>query len=139
MTVHAELLSRWLYGQQGFKCTQKLPPCRDFAIFMRVVVVGFLPSRCDLQAAEMSTTKEGKSRLFCIQICILHHSFGLSRGNTIAVHRCHIMHKPTSLTSLRHLCFADRLDLFIPRARSVMAQLCSLATVGPSSWCSLLS
>jgi len=65
-----ELISRWSYSQQGFKCTQKSPPCRDFAIFMRVVVVGSLPSRCDLQSTETWAANKGK---YCVNFVFLYH------------------------------------------------------------------
>ena len=47
---------------------------------------------------------------------------------------CDLMCKPTSAVSLRPLRSLDRLDLFVPRARTAMAQHRAFAIVGPSSW-----
>ena len=44
------------------------------------------------------------------------------------------MRKPTSAVSLHPLRSLDRLDLFVPRARTAMAQHRAFAIVGPSSW-----
>ena len=44
------------------------------------------------------------------------------------------MRKPLSATSLRSLRSTDRLDLFVPRTRTALAQRRSFAVVGPSAW-----
>src|ERR1043165_3740362 len=44
------------------------------------------------------------------------------------------MHKPLSATSARPLRSTDRLDLFVPRVRSALAQCRAFAGTGPSTW-----
>src|SRR6218665_2111581 len=45
---------------------------------------------------------------------------------------------PSSAISLRPLCSLDRHDLFVPRARTSMAQTRAFAIIGPSLWNQLL-
>ena len=47
---------------------------------------------------------------------------------------CHQILRPLSVTSLRPLRSSDRLDLFVPRVRTTMAQSRSFACIGPSLW-----
>ena len=47
---------------------------------------------------------------------------------------CDLLCKPTSAVSLRPLRSLDRLDLFVPWARTAMAQHRAFAIVGPFSW-----
>ena len=47
---------------------------------------------------------------------------------------CDQIHRPLSATSLRPLRSSDRLDLFVPRVRTAMAQSRSFACIGPSLW-----
>src|ERR1043165_7478661 len=47
---------------------------------------------------------------------------------------CDVILRPLSATSLRPLRSSDRLDLFVPRVRTVMAQSRSFACIGPSLW-----
>ena len=44
------------------------------------------------------------------------------------------MHKPLSATSARPLRSTDRLDLFVPRVKSALAQCRAFAVTGPSTW-----
>jgi len=44
------------------------------------------------------------------------------------------MHKKMSSTSARHLRSTDRLDPFVPRVRTALAQCRAFAVTGPSSW-----
>jgi hypothetical protein len=47
---------------------------------------------------------------------------------------CDQILRPPSATSLRPLRSSDRLDLFVPRVRTAMAQSRSFACIGPSLW-----
>src|SRR2546428_12994571 len=44
------------------------------------------------------------------------------------------MHKPHSATSARPLRSTDRLNLFVPRVRSALAQCRAFPVTGPSTW-----
>ena len=44
------------------------------------------------------------------------------------------MHKPLSATSACPLRSTDRLDLFVPRVKSALAQCRAFAVTGPSTW-----
>src|SRR6218665_2679528 len=52
---------------------------------------------------------------------------------------CDLICLPSSAISLRPLRSLDRHDLFVPRARTSMAQTRAFAIVGPSLWNQLLS
>ena len=47
---------------------------------------------------------------------------------------CHQILRPLSATSKRPLRSSDRLDLFVPRVRTTMAQSRSFVCIGPSLW-----
>src|SRR5688572_13384206 len=47
---------------------------------------------------------------------------------------CHQILRPLSATSKRPLRSSDRLDLFIPRVRTTMAQSRYFVCIGPSLW-----
>ena len=47
---------------------------------------------------------------------------------------CDAIRRPTSATSLRSLRSSDRLDLFVPRVRTAMAQSRAFVSIGPSLW-----
>src|SRR5678815_5472438 len=47
---------------------------------------------------------------------------------------CHQILRPLSTTSKRPLRSSDRLDLFVPRVRTTMAQSRSFVCIGPSLW-----
>jgi hypothetical protein len=47
---------------------------------------------------------------------------------------CHQILRPLSAMSKRPLRSSDRLDLFVPRVRTTMAQSRSFACIGPSLW-----
>ena len=47
---------------------------------------------------------------------------------------CDSIRRPTSAASLRPLRSSDRLDLFVPRVRTAIAQSRAFACIGPSLW-----
>jgi len=47
---------------------------------------------------------------------------------------CDSIRLPASAGSLRPLRFSDRLDLFVPRVRTAMAQSRSFVSIGPALW-----
>jgi len=47
---------------------------------------------------------------------------------------CDAIRRPTSASSLRSLRSSDRLDLFVPRVRTAMAQSRAFVSIGPSLW-----
>ena len=66
---------------------------------------------------------------FKVLILVLKSQMGLAPK-----YLCDQIHRPLSATSLRPLRSSDRLDLFVPRVRTAMAQSRSFACIGPSLW-----
>ena len=66
---------------------------------------------------------------FKVLILVLKSHLGLAPK-----YLCDLMLRPLSATSLRPLRSSDRLDLFVPRVRTAMAQSRSFACIGPSLW-----
>ena len=66
---------------------------------------------------------------FKVLILVLKSQLGLAPK-----YLCHKILRPISATSLRPLRSSDRLDLYVPRVRTTMAQSRSFACIGPSLW-----
>src|SRR5688572_5451777 len=66
---------------------------------------------------------------FKVLILVLEAQLGLAPK-----YLCHQILRVLSATSLGPLRSSDRLDLFVPRVRTTMAQSKSFAWIGPSVW-----
>ena len=62
------ILCRWSESQQGFKCSQKSAPRKDFALFMHIQMIGANSGFCESDKMEKSNV-EGKPVIIAIPEC----------------------------------------------------------------------